>query len=257
MSGRVCGCGYFSQIMTIFRVEPNVFHWVEVMNDGKRRALGRMLICSGLRADITLKLLFSVILFFFVVFHCFIWEGSPPPSLLYFVSVQKKCLLWFDFGCRNWELTRPASERTNRCAASSFAVRSLGPIFLRLDAKFEEFFPYCFSYSVCYSSCATLSPCSWSSFLILLYYLYCIYPSRRLHLWDSYSIHSAYSHRPCFLVFPKEFPFVMILSLSNPKSLVLNDVLCRLCLVDASHVCCSCWLAAMRPCLLVYIHFSH
>ena len=84
MSGRVCGCGYFSQIMTIFRVEPNVFHWVEVMNDGKQRALGRMLICSGLRADITLKLLFSVILFCRFSLLYLRSSLSPPPLTFVF-----------------------------------------------------------------------------------------------------------------------------------------------------------------------------
>lgn len=62
---------------------------------------------------------------------------------------------------------------------------------------------------------------------VVLSSIYGISTSLRLHLLDSYSIDTADSHRLCFLVFPKEFPFVMILS--HTKSLVLNDVLCRLC----------------------------
>lgn len=67
--------------MTIFRVEPlpSVFHGVEVMNDGKRQALGRMLICFGLRADITLMLFPSPYFFPFLSFFiALFWEGSYP-----------------------------------------------------------------------------------------------------------------------------------------------------------------------------------
>lgn len=103
------GCGYFSQIMTIFRAELNVFHWVEVMNDGKRRALGRMLICSGLRADITLKLLFSIILFLLLSFFiAFIWEVVS--TTFTFLSAQR-------IVCGGLTLvrglTRPVAERTD------------------------------------------------------------------------------------------------------------------------------------------------
>lgn len=117
MSGRgVWGCGYFSQIMTIFRAELNVFHWVEVMNDGKRRAIGRMLICSGLRADITLKLLFFIILFFFVVFHCFILGSCF--YYFYFCERSKNCLRWFDFGIGGLGVDS-SGGRTNGCRAQA------------------------------------------------------------------------------------------------------------------------------------------
>lgn len=167
------GCGYFRRIMTIFRVEPlpNVFHGVEVMNDGKRQALGRMLICFGLRADITLMLFSSIFLFFLSFFIALFWEGSYPLLFRERSEMSILCsvgVVWWQW-VNQWGGRRIDSPSGERLCRRVSHPKKLTFNFLGFHAISFRSFPYRFFYVFRYrpSICLILfvvSPLSGSRF---------------------------------------------------------------------------------------------
>lgn len=162
--------GYFRRIMTIFWLSRcRMFHSFMGWSDERweRRQRRRMLICFGLRADITLKSPFfrhiSLDLFFSPsLYSRFLFASLYPYSFRTFKNVPiylsgcRHCQLWV---VARRPVLRPVLRPTTTTTAPR-RLRSLGPIWLRLtklglflDARLLVLF-------------ATVSRSAWSSLTI-------------------------------------------------------------------------------------------